>query len=920
MSIPLPKQELNGHCSAIHDNTLYVLSSTGVQSLRLKENATWSEEKAGVSVTGSACVTAVPGDDASQAALYVIGGTAEDSSYNGLQRYFFSNRTWETLSPMANNLQDRTDHSAAYLSDSRSIVVYAGSQPDAPSYLSSQTFLIQTESPYNIESFISRAPPANQPILQPWNSSHAVLAGGSTLDNSVYTFEPSAGWQALGTNLSQPLAPGIRGTIVDGSDGSRVLETYDMTSSPNKVSQIVLLDAGGRTAATGQTVGSSSTRKRKRDLTLDNWPSYNSTNAPTASRSDYSLAQSTDGLAVLAGGNAKAPVSLFDQTGNSWVDASKFFNGDDQQPLQPSSTSASATATPTTSSEPSTTTTAAAAPTGGLSPHDQMLRTLGITLGVLCGIAALFILALLFVRHRRTKKDKKSGYTDEDDEKQGNRMSFADRGASFMKEAGGSVLGLAPPSQNRYNDSQAGSHTSLAIIAGKFGNKRNTPSHATKGSMESTANLVRDKNGTTIGGEPVEMLDVGDKKYLAVAPVHKKPGTQNLPPPRINVLGSSPEDEIVLRDRSSGWSRYFSTSQPNDLTHIPSAYVIGRKSDGSEWQDSGHSSGVSRIPSSALVAPLDIDFSKTVDGQRLSNVVFASPAFSDSREDLARRGSTVDGQEGHIESADRPLSSSNTASSYDRSTMSSDYYNGISSANTPWTPVSNSYNNVAIQDRSRPTSSLYTNSVHEQRVPSRGARTQNSGFFPGSGTTAFNKPQKLRLGHAASPTSDWASATGAAKDTPLLKQPPPVAALAAVHDRDSTATVFPHENGNRWTANVPKDTPAGALQPPRAPGFANGDRAADTRDSTVTVFPRDNGDAWTAKSSNDLRPPQAPGMAANDNGRPAEDRDSTVTVFPRGVPSAYYANRPKEIDEHETRKHPMSSDMSWVNLGLSQKP
>ena len=40
-----------------------------------------------------------------------------------------------------------------------------------------------------------------------------------------------------------------------------------------------------------------------------------------------------------------------------------------------------------------------------------------------------------------------------------------------------------------------------------------------------------------------------------------------------------------------------------------------------------------------------------------------------------------------------------------------------------------------------------------------------------------------------------------------------------------------------------------------------------------------------------------------------------MTMFPRGVPSAYYANRPKEIDDAEAGKKPMNSDMSWLNLG-----
>jgi hypothetical protein len=88
----------------------------------------------------------------------------------------------------------------------------------------------------------------------------------------------------------------------------------------------------------------------------------------------------------------------------------------------------------------------------------------------------------------------------------------------------------------------------------------------------------------------------------------------------------------------------------------------------------------------------------------------------------------------------------------------------------------------------------------------------------------------------------------------------------------------------------------------------------------VTVFPNEDGSGnWSANSkldlAHDLKPPGALGDA-----RVANDRDSTLTMFPRGVPSAYYANRPKEIDDAEAGKKPMDSDMSWLNLGDNAGP
>lgn len=919
MSIPEPERALEGHCSAINNDTLYVYSPSGLQSLQLKENATWVEEESGTSVRGAACVQAAPNGDR---ALYVIGGETDDEEYSGLQRFFFANKTWESLSPPGFDLSGRTNHSAAYLSDPQSILVYAGSTPEAPSQLSSQTFLISAVEPFGIESFTSTAAPANQPVLLPWGPKKAVMAGGSPTSEVVYTFDREGGWQQLGTNLSEPLDPGVRGTLIQGDDGSKVLETYDMISSPNKVTQTVLLGAGGETAPNGQVLGQqTSSRKQKRDLTLQDWPEYNSTNAPSGSRDDYSVARGSDGMVVISGGNEDEPVAMFDQNDNAWVDAGDFFGvqkqQNNQEPLQPTSTSDS-TPSSTSSAEPESSSTEAAGGGGGMTAHERSMRTLGITLGTLCGIAALAIILLLYVRWRKSKKARANAQAGDNEKTDPNaaRLSFVDRGASFMKEAGGSATDLGAPPRNRFENAP-GSHSSLAIIGGKFGNKRN--SQAPKGSFESTRGLVKDKNG----GEPMEMMNIGEKNQ------HLAPNEKTNAVPSLQVLGASPDDR-----RTSGWSKYFSTSQPQGNEHLPSAYANDRNSTVSQWPSTrAASTDQSRIPSSVLVPPLDVDFSKTVDGQRLSNVISHSPSFADSREDLASRGSTLTGHQGKIENGDRPLSDTNTVSSYDRSTMSSDYYNGMSSINSPWTPFSNG-------DDHRPASSVYTASIHERRLPSRAARSQGSGFFPGAGATP--RPPKLKLNQEQKNSSELPGATSsprdAGKDSPLLNSPPPIAPPAAVHDRASTATVFPQQTGNRWTANMSRDELMAQdnlmthdLAPPRAGfmggggggggsgGSGGGANQGPDRASTLTVFPIDGGDgAWTANQKNatggaalddELRPPGALGDA-----RAADNRDSTVTMFPRGVNSTYYANRPKEVDEAEAGKKPMNNDISWLNL------
>ncbi|KAK4942736.1 hypothetical protein LTR66_014669, partial [Elasticomyces elasticus] len=737
MPAPQPPVALEGHCSAIHDGTLYVLSPNAFQSLPLKQNATWTEAPMGLSVTSPSCVKAVPGQDDSQAALYVVGGSSNDSRYHGLQRYVFANQSWEALTPLAEVLKGRTNHSVAYLHDSSSILVYAGTQPGEGSELSSQTFLISTIAPYQVRSFVSDAPPASSPILQPWNSSHAVVLGGGESNTGIYLFGPDRGWRPLGTDLTTGLAPGVQGAIVDGDDGSKVLETFDMSATPNRVSQIVLLGAGGRTASTGQTIGGSSSRKRKRGLNLGDWPAYNSSLAPTTPRSDYSVAQDPDGLTVISGGSADSPLSLFDQRQNSWVDTGSFFqgkSGGNQVPL------GAPTATTPSSSLPSPTTSSSSASGSavvglGQTNKERTLRTLGITLGVLCGIAALFIFLLLLLRWRKMRqKRNEESYVDE---KEKNRMSFADRGASFMREAGGSMVNSPVPQSNNHitnpRDTMGNnrSRSSLAIMVdrlGANGHKRNT---GPNGSYESTTGLVKSAKAIEMAAYPVRPANRA---------IISRPIPRDEPPvPAAAFMVNDPNDIRLKPDeakkRSSGWSRYFAPTEStsNSLRHIPSAYISDRSSvSDSQYANSQSPSHPSRIPSSAMVPPLDIDFLTAnfdhSDGQhqRLSHVTTRSPAFSDSREDLARRGSSsataaaVATSEGHTARLHRHTSASTVSTTTDGSALSSDAPSSYRESSTAWTPAEDSHYSSPTTTRSsyhHATSSYHTAIVHDARNP-----------------------------------------------------------------------------------------------------------------------------------------------------------------------------------------------------------
>lgn len=660
MTSPIPEKALTGHCSAIHNDILYVLSPDAFQSLSLKENATWSELPTGEAVTGSACVTAVPNGDESQAALYVIGGTSTNDTYGGMQRFFFSNQSWESLTPLTSDMKGRTNHSVAYLNDSAAILVYAGSQPQAPSTLSSQTFLIDADEPYDISAYTSTAPPANQPILLPWSSSSAVMLGGESTNLGIFTFSPADGWQALGTNLTTALDSGVRGTLVTGSDGSKVVQIYDASKSPNTVENLVLLGAGGVTATNGETVGtsssssSSSSRKRKR-VTLSDWPTYNSTDAPSTARSDYGIASSSDGLVVISGDSDSNPINLFNQDTNSWVDNDAFFGTASSSTTSATSTSSSSVSK--TSSTAAATSTEPAALANSTSSDTR--RTLGIALGVLAGVALLMAAALLFMRRRKRNNKKANVYVDE---KEADRLSFADRGASFMKEAGGSVAefgafhqptdsqtslaifggnyndkgkdygnhyngpvspiaqtqNAAPPSVfgNKNNDP----HSSLMIIAGKFGDNRHSRNVKEKGSYDSTTRLVREPSPEAA----VELAEISKKTNAAG--IVRKPVNGS---PRIGVTEAENASGLIAKKRSSGWSKYFA------------APVDSQARQTSIMSQSQYSVG-SPNPNGFTPPPGNNGLNKNLVAQRLSAVSKGRPSYKSSADDLAARGTSMD--------------------------------------------------------------------------------------------------------------------------------------------------------------------------------------------------------------------------------------------------------------------------------------
>lgn len=798
-----PIYPLNGHCSIVHDGTLYVYSSAGFQSLELKEGAQWKAMPMDISLTGAQCVKAASAGDSNGAMLYIVGGrvneTAATWNYPGLMHYSFAEKKWDWVRAQSWNTQNRMNHGAVYLESSKKLLVYSGSQNDGDNGPSSQTFLMSTIPPYNVQSMPSAgAPPSVKPMLMSMDQDSALLVGGGPSNTALWKFSEAGGWQDLRVSLQQPIAnqEAVQCTVVAGKGKSMVLEKFDMSVAPNKVDRILLVQEDGSPAAVGATVGGKSKR-----FAVDNWPTYNGTYAPNSPRSGFSLAQGNDGLTVASGGNQTDPIVVFDAKANSWVNATAMFEG--QQVIVNSETSStmSSTSLPTSTATLSATSSAtadAAVPPAIASNKGKMLTVLGATLGTIFGIAAILIMVLLCLKYRKNKSKQNQGYVEKD------RMSFADRGADFMKEAGGSV---SSHPYNMNNDS----YSSLAIIQGRgTGHKKNMASDA------STAGLV--KKSSPLGySDPVEL----SKFDLKPEPVDEKIVRQNsgrVPP----VNKSNP------RARSSGWSRYFANNEATNLANVQadrSTYASDRTSVASQSQYTN--SNVYSGRPSQHIAPLEIP---KFDGQRLSRVASGSPTLGSSTVTLPHQVQPMQAELG------RANSNGSTRSGISHN---DDHY--FHKPVETWTPMDRD----GVNHR---TSSNYTGSMvfDSNNLKNDGA----SSFYP-DGTDSFYPKSNFSSfypGQGEAPrlpdfrdSSNTMFPSGNAPSAPVDEMPkskfssmyPSPPRLGLPQDRESTVTVFPGPNVPQATTTTAPSNNLSSFYPPPRVGH----------ESTVTMFPGSSGGA-----------------------------------------------------------------------------
>ncbi|KZZ92790.1 Kelch-type beta propeller [Ascosphaera apis ARSEF 7405] len=467
MSLPKPPVSLDGGCSVIDNDTLYVYTPSALLELPLKRHGKWKTLPMGEPVTGGACTKGPDG-------LYILGGTSTTPGYSGFQRYSYKDGSWQTLQLAGNggDLRNRVHHSAIYIEGQDSFFVYAGVQ-DGSDSPSTTTFLISAQAPYDITSFPpSGALQAIDPTLVSWDPNTVAFVGATADRTQIWTFS-NGQWQNTGAVLGQPLPQKSQAGVamLHGADGSKILEIFDMSTSPNTVSSWLLYENNQPIPAPGKQIGQSKSSKqsrRARDITAENFPAYNGKYAGGQARSQFTIAQDGNKLVAIVGGDDKVPVALFDQSKNSWLDPSQvFLNPTSTTSATSSATSSSSTSTSSTSittsaatTSSTTTTSSSASITSGAvnsssSTGPSTGTIVGATVGSVLGLLAIILLILLAccLKRRKARKGAQGGVLEK------NGDGFQDQGLQSLQKNPG-PMGISQPVAVE-------SSSSLAIMAGK---------------------------------------------------------------------------------------------------------------------------------------------------------------------------------------------------------------------------------------------------------------------------------------------------------------------------------------------------------------------------------------------------------------------------------------------------------------------
>lgn len=754
MSAPTPPVSLKNQCSIVHDGVIYVYSPDAFQILELKEGAQWQQETNGISVTGAVCVKGGVDGDNTKPALYVVGGASNASfpDYPGLQRYSIFDKSWQTITPVVKVTQNRLNHGAAYLNASSSLVVYAGSQDDY-SGPSSQTFLMDLYPPYSVLAYSSYAPPAVRPVMLSWSQDRALMVGGSTTNVNVFTFGPDDGWQDLGLSLPSPLPDSSVGqsALFTLDDESKILQTFNLGQSDPTVTTNVLLGSGGVVATYGETVGGNDTTatptptassKVKRSLSLSNYPTYNNSLAPSSARTNFSLAQGDNGLVAFVGGNDDDPVAFFNQSGNNWISATSLL-GEQQALTTPSTTQPSATATASS--------TGAA---GSSSSHkSNSLTILGGVLGGICGLAALLIILLLWLRSVRRKRAQGERQTEYgDDKRRSGEYNVDERGLRPLAAAG-QPMGRSPvPSaviEEADSTAMVGTRGDPKYLIRRVSSDRAQPGFRGSGIGFGQALFKRDKGPLAIS-KPMNPV-LGDYKER----------------PSIDLGTATPAEPVAAtavtarpsqRKTDEGWGKYFqSDPQTGNRTTFFTRDSSASRSKSGFWPGSGvpESSGRSTASRSTKIVLRD----SVGNPLQAHNVAAGSPTLEHVPSNAQSRGfQPLEGTPVRISN----VSSVTDDDDYEDERFEGAFSSGIPASvhDTPWAPVGNTWSGPP-QRPLRPPSG-YT------QTQGRPIHTASSNETDASGTQdspipSFPMPNSIR---SIRPGGDSAMTTHAAVTRP----------------------------------------------------------------------------------------------------------------------------------------------------------
>ncbi|KAI0100407.1 hypothetical protein GGR51DRAFT_355355 [Nemania sp. FL0031] len=724
MSLPEPPLALTGGCTVIFNNTLYSYSKAGLESLELGEGAEWKKLPGGKSVDGGVCVGSTP-KNASSAGLFIVGGTSSEADYPGLQKFIYSTGEWETITPQVTVTKDRVYHSAAYLNSTESLLVYAGST-DGNANLSQQTFTIATSEPYGVLAFQSDiSPPGIAPLLLPWSDTQVALIGGNSWNTKVMLFDTTVevngiagSWIDSGTTLAEPLpknTTAVKAAIIRADDGSKHLYTFDLTALPNTVNRTVLLDATGAPVVLSAPVKSTvskdeavdgETSNKRRDLRANNWPPYNSTFAPTSTRTDYSIATDPNGLVVMSGGNDDDVLCMFNARSNTWENATAVLRKESVSiQSAPSNVATSTTSTSlTTSSATGAALTTSTPSTTAIATHSKSslppTTILGIALGSIFGVALLLALILLFLKRRQRRKSfievgharRASGIPEKD--------FFHE---DLAQASGGYFRG------HNQQDSQ-GSFSSMAIFLGKS----QKPAILRKGSSDTK----RISSGSMYNNKDIKHTISRPQPQMSTQPAFlTQPESVARPPESAQPIPRSRpavDPDITMR-RSSGWNRYWSGGSTS-IIGFGGASKSRRDTEVSE--ESSRYSDVRRTQDSATVPPLQV----SGDGRPSFHFVNSgSPTVSQYNPN------TTIGLSGQIE---RPVSAVSAVSS-------SGYSSGIPpSVHEAWDPT------VPTKPwgTDRAPSSAYTNSTISEGLYPTGLGAPSASRGP-TGVGMSRQPQ-----------------------------------------------------------------------------------------------------------------------------------------------------------------------------------